>query len=141
MSPQEYKAIARRFLEDAFPQGQFEPILAPGYQDHNAPPGTRPGPAGIVQITEPYRQAFPDLHFTVEDQVAEGDKVVTRFVFHGTHRGSLMGIPPTGRQVHMEGISIYRIADGQMQEAWVQYDILGLLQQLGAFPPALAAAG
>src|SRR5690348_7458363 len=68
MSPQEHKAIARRFLEESFPQGRFEPILAPGYQDHNAPPGTRPGPAGIVQITEPYRQAFPDLHFTVEDQ-------------------------------------------------------------------------
>lgn len=141
MSPQEHKAIARQFLEDAFPQGQFEQILATDYQDHNAPPGTLPGPAGILQITEPYRQAFPDLHFTVEDQVAEGDKVVTRFVFHGTHQGSLMGIPPTGKQVHMEGISIYRIADGRMQEAWVQYDILGLLQQLGAFPPAPAAVG
>lgn len=140
MSQHPHKALARRFFEDAFKTGQFEGLLAPDYCDHNAPPGTPPGPAGIAQITEPYRRAFPDFHFAIDDQIAEGDRVVTRFTFTGTQTGELMGIPPTGKRVTMSGISIYRIAGGQMQEAWVQYDILGLLQQLGAIPRPEPAA-
>jgi steroid delta-isomerase-like uncharacterized protein len=134
VSTEENKAIARRFFEDAFIQGNFEGLLAPDYRDHSAPPGTGSGPEGIRQLTEPYRSAFPDLRFTIDDQLAEGDKVVTRYTFIGTQTGPLMGIPPRGKQVRMAGISIYRIANGQLQEAWVQYDALGLMQQLGAVP-------
>ena len=67
-----------------------------------------------------FRSAFPDLHFTIQDQIAEGEKVVTRYTFRGTQQGELMGIPPTGKQVSIEGISIYRVADGKMQQAWIE---------------------
>jgi predicted ester cyclase len=81
-----------------------------------------------------FRGAFPDIAHTIEDQVAEGDKVVTRLRAHATHKGELMGIPPTGEEVTIEGISIWRIANGKIKECWVNYDALGLLQQLGAIP-------
>jgi steroid delta-isomerase-like uncharacterized protein len=131
------KAIARQFFEDAFGNGQLailDQILAPDYVDHNAPPGLPPGPDGIKILMTTFRTAFPDLRFQIEDQVTEGDRVVTRYTFHGTHQGELMGIPPTGKIVAMPGISIYRIANGKMREAWVQYDTISMLQQLGAMP-------
>ena len=108
--------------------------MAPTYVDQKAPPGTPSGPQGIAAVITMFRQAFPDLHFTIEDQVAEGDKVATRYTFRGTQQGELMGISPTGKQVSIGGISIYRITDGKMQQAWIEYDMLGLLQQLGVVP-------
>ncbi len=80
------------------------------------------------------RGAFPDIHFTVEDQIAETDKVVTRWTARGTHRGQLMGIPATNRSVTWAGITIHRIADGRVAESWVSSDALGLMQQLGVSP-------
>jgi predicted ester cyclase len=76
--------------------------------------------------------AFPDLHFTLEDRIAEGDKVVSRWTFHGTHKGELQGMPPSGKQVTMTGISIDRLAWGKVVESWDNPDQLGLLQQIGA---------
>ena len=134
MSTEENKRIARRFIEESFGQGKFhllDEILADDYLDHDAPPGTPPGREGMKYIKAAYRSAFPDLQFTIEDQIAEGDKVTTRWTFRGTHTGELFGIPPTGKKVVMPGISIYRIADARMQEAWVRYDLLGMMQQLG----------
>lgn len=131
------KAVARRFFEDAFGGGQLDlldQILSPGYVDHDAPPGLPPGPAGIRIIMSTFRSAFPDLRFDIEDQVSEGDRVVTRYTFRGTHLGEMMGIPATGKTVEMPGISIYRLEDGRMAEAWVQYDMLGMLRQLGVIP-------
>ncbi len=78
--------------------------------------------------------AFPDGRFTVSDEVAEGDKVVTRWSFTGTHKGQLMGMAPTGKQVAMTGISITRILDGKIVEAWEEWDSLGMMQQLGVVP-------
>ena len=78
--------------------------------------------------------AFPDLHETVEDIFAEGDKVVTRFTMRGTHQGELMGIPPTGKQVTMTGMTIHRIVSGKIVEDWVVADFLGMMQQLGTIP-------
>jgi steroid delta-isomerase-like uncharacterized protein len=78
-----------------------------------------------------FRQAFPDSYFTVEDMVAEGDKVATRKTFHGTHQGEFMGIPPTGQQVSVGLIDIVRIADGKVVEHWSMGDNLGMMQQLG----------
>jgi steroid delta-isomerase-like uncharacterized protein len=134
MATSDSKAIARRFLVDAFAGGNFDlfdQLLAPTYVDHDAPPGIPPGPTGIRALADTFRTAFPDMRFTIHDVVAEGDRVVARYTFAGTHRGELMGIPPTGKEVAMPGISIYRIAEGRMQEAWVQYDMLGMLRQLG----------
>jgi steroid delta-isomerase-like uncharacterized protein len=137
MSIEHNKAIARQFFEEAYNTGNIgllEQLLAPTYVDHKAPPGTPSGPEGIAHVITMFRQAFPDLRFTIEDQVAEGDKVATRYTFRGTQQGELMGIPPTGKQVSIGGISIYRITDGKMQQAWIEYDMLGLLQQLGVVP-------
>src|SRR5450755_2566596 len=131
------KGVARRFFEDAYNTGNvglLEELLTLTYVDHKAPPGTPSGPTGIAQVIMMFRQAFPDLHFTIEDQVAEGDQVATRYTFRGTQQGELMGIPPTGKQVSIGGISIYRFTDGKMQQAWIEYDMLGLLQQLGVVP-------
>lgn len=131
------KTIAQRFLQDAFEGGNLDlldQLLAPSYVDHDAPPGLPPGPAGIRILFTTFRGAFPDLRFKIHDVVAEGDRVVTRYTFTGTQKGELMGIPPTGKAVEMPGISMYRVAEGRLQEAWVQYDMLGMLRQLGAVP-------
>ena len=82
-----------------------------------------------------YRKAFPDGHQKIEDMVAEGDKVAFRWTFTGTHTGELMGIPPTGVQVKMTGITIYRITNGKVVEGWLNSDRLGVMQQLGVIPP------
>jgi steroid delta-isomerase-like uncharacterized protein len=78
--------------------------------------------------------AFPDLHFTIEDMVAEGDKVVVRWIVRGTHRGTFQDIPPTGKAVTLTGISLFRVANGRGVEVWTDADYLGMLQQLGVVP-------
>ena len=87
-----------------------------------------------------FRTAFPDLSNTVEDQIAEGDKVVTRWTATGTHKGDLMGIPPTNKRATVTGVDIARFHDGKVVEAWVSYDMHGMLQQLGVVP-SMAPAG
>ncbi len=82
-----------------------------------------------------YEAAFPNYQLLAEDMIAEGDKVVVRSTFHGTHKGDLMGIPPTGKEVTMPVMLIYRIADNKIVEHWMQADALGLMQQLGVIPP------
>jgi steroid delta-isomerase-like uncharacterized protein len=137
MGTEENKAVYRRFLELGFNTGNFAAlgeVLSADYVDHDAPPGIPPGPEGIAHLLAPYRAAFPDVHMTVDAQVAEGERVATRYTFRGTHRGDLMGIPPTGKQVEMTGTTIARIVDGKMVEAWVNYDLLGMMQQLGVIP-------
>jgi predicted ester cyclase len=81
-----------------------------------------------------YRDAFPDVLMSVEDQVAEGDKVVTRWIASGTHQGDMMGIAPTGNRVTVAGTSVERIVDGKIEETWDNYDALGMMQQIGAIP-------
>ena len=81
-----------------------------------------------------YRSAFPDVRLIIEEQVAEGDKVVTRWIAYGTHQGEMMGIAPTGNQVRVEGITISHIQEGKIVQEWELFDTLGLMQQLGAGP-------
>ena len=135
MSTEENKAIIRRYFEELFNQGNLsvaDEIIAEGYQ--STLPGVGPGPDGQKQFYQMYQAAFPNLHFTIEDMIAEGDKVVTRWTARATHQGEFQGIAPTGKQVTVSGISIDRIADGKMQETWTNYDQLGMLQQLGVIP-------
>jgi len=87
-----------------------------------------------------YRSSYPDLVVPIEDQVAEGDKVVTRWTARGTHRGELMGTAPTGKQIVVPGVLIDRVVGGQIAEEWASYDALGMLQQIGALP-TLGEAG
>ncbi|MEJ2704021.1 MAG: ester cyclase [Sedimentisphaerales bacterium] len=93
------------------------------------------GPEGFKEYVAGYREAFPDIHWAVEDQVAEGDMVVTRLTGTGTHQGELMGIPPTGLQVTVTAIANVRIVGDKIQESWSSWDALGLMQQLGVMPP------
>ena len=88
----------------------------------------------VRRIVDRFRAAFPDVHYTVEDQIAEGDKVVVRYRFRGTHLGAFQGMPPTGKQVTYTGILIYRIVDGKIAEQWTEFDLLGFLRQLGVLP-------
>ena len=140
MSTEDNRAIVRRYIEGLWNQGDLavaDQILTPDYAAHD--PGTpgrgeRPGPAGEQQVVQMYRTVFPDLYFTVEDQITEGDKVVVRWISHGTHRGELLGLAPTGRQTRVTGITILCLASGKIAENWSNWDALGLLQQVGAIP-------
>jgi steroid delta-isomerase-like uncharacterized protein len=132
------KALNRRFVEEVINQGNTDAIdelIDPGVVDHAAPPGFPTGREGAKQFAAMMRSAFPDLHLTIEDMISEGDKVVMRSTWSGTHEGEFMGIPATGRRVTVSAIDISRVADGKMVEHWEQSDALGLMQQLGAVPP------
>ncbi len=132
------KAIVNWLYAEVFNKGNADiadQLISP---DFNGPAGN--GPEGFKALILPLRQAFPDLHFKIQDTVAEGSRVVVRWIWRGTHRGSFAGIAPTGRQVFNEGIAIYRFEDGKITEAWSQMDRLGVLQQIGALP-AIAQAG
>jgi steroid delta-isomerase-like uncharacterized protein len=137
MSAQENKALVRRFVDEVQSRGNIDAldeICSPEFVNHSAPPGVPSNCEGVKQLTAMFRQAFPDSYFTVEDMMAEGDKVVTRKTFHGSHQGEFMGIPPTGRRVSMGLIDIVRIADGKVVEHWSMGDNLGMMQQLGIVP-------
>lgn len=139
MSTNENKQKLRRILEEFHSEGKLhlaDEIVSPDYIAHGIP-GQPPGPEGLKQGSAWLHAAFPDLRFMVEDQIAEGEKVVTRWTLRGTHRGEFLGIAPTGKLVTITGVSIWRFADGKGVEAWVEMDWLGLLQQLGVFPSRL----
>ncbi len=142
MGANENKAVVRRFIGQAFNAGDLaviDELVASDYVLHFAPEVR--GPKGMKHFVTMYRTAFPDYACTVEDQIVEGDKVVTRWTVRGTQRGELMGIPPTGKQVTLPGVVIDRLANGQLAETWFQADVLGMLQQLGVVQaPAGAAA-
>ena len=130
------KTIARKVFEDIQSQGNLaliDEIVVSDYVGHT-PPTNIHGPEGAKQYVTLLREAFPDLQFTVEDQIAEGDRVVTRWTFRGTHKGQFQGMPPTGKQVTMNGSTTFRIANSKIVEGWNNPDLLGMLQQLGAVP-------
>jgi predicted ester cyclase len=139
---QEIKRSAARFYEeinDTMRTGDLsllDEVLAPDAVDHNPGPGQGPGRDGIKKAFGEFRAAFPDMHVTVEDMVAEGDKVACRIVTRMTHRGDFQGIRATGKQVTQSGIDILRITGGTVAERWGEFDTFGLLQQLGATTPA-----
>lgn len=132
------KAIIQRCTEEVWFKGNLDVIdelVASNYLARNAAPGQPPGRQGLKQAVAMFRDAFPDLQGTIEDIVAEGDRVVTRWTARGTHRGEFMSIAPTNKQMSMTGISITRLADGKIVEDWTQEDALGMLQQLGVVQP------
>lgn len=136
MSTEENKANVRRSFEEGWNQGNiavYDELTSPNYVGHD-PAMTVQGIEGLKQFVSMYLTAYPDTHFTIEDQIAEGDTVVTRWTARGTHKGPLMGIPPTGKQVTVTGITIDRFANGKGVESWSNYDALGMLQQLGVIP-------
>jgi steroid delta-isomerase-like uncharacterized protein len=136
------KELSRRFTE-VFSTGDgalAEQVLSPDIVFHGTTgDGEIRGIDGFKAFVAAYRSAFPGARSTVEDQVAEGDRVVTRWRARGTHRGDLGPIPASSRAFEMEGITIERIAGGKIVEVWVARDELGLLRQLGAPPEPQAA--
>ena len=136
MSTEDNKALIRRAYEEGFNQRNLavlDEVNAPDLVFHNAST-TMQGLEAFKQFLSLYLAAFPDAHFTVEDIIAEGDKVVARHTFRGTQQGDLMGIAPTGKQVTTTGVTITRFANGKGVELWGNNDDLGLLQQLGVVP-------
>jgi steroid delta-isomerase-like uncharacterized protein len=138
-APEEQRAVIWRFIAAIWHQGQFEAIdevIAPAYvhhTSHTAGDGAHEvhGPDGVRGVVSAWRSAFPDLHFTLEDLVVEGDKVVTRWTCCGTHLGVFRGIAPTGKRVTFTGMTLYRIAQGKIVEQWTVEDGVSLYQQLG----------
>ncbi len=145
MSTDENKATFRRYVEEGWARGNVEvadEVFADRYVAHQ-PDGSQEerGPEDVKQFLRQYREAFPDLEITVEDQIAGGDKVVTRWASRGTHQGEFRGIAPTGNEVSLTGIGIFRFSEGKVVESWDNFDQLGMLQQLGAIPSQGQSAG
>lgn len=137
MSIEANKAIDRRIIEEALNRGDFAvayELIAPDFVDHAAPPGMQQGPGGFRAAVAAFRNAFPDLHVTIEEHIAEGDRVARRMTLRGTHHGDLFDIPPTGKAMTITGIHIVRLADGKIAEHWGCNDDVGLLQQIGVIP-------
>jgi steroid delta-isomerase-like uncharacterized protein len=145
MTAKDNKARSRRFFEEVWNRGNMgvlDELIAPELVDHDpAAPGLPAGREGFRQWVTMVRDAFPDVHFTIDDQIAEGDRVVTRWTARGTQRGPFLGIPASGKQVTVTGIALARYANGQNTENWVSWDRLGMLQQLGALPLQERTAG
>jgi steroid delta-isomerase-like uncharacterized protein len=133
------KILVGRWFEEVWNQGREETIdelfaangIGYGLGDTDVP--TR-GPAEFRVFASNLRGALPDIHMTIEDMMAEGDKVTVRITLEGTHKGGQLGVAPTGRRIHIQGIVVVRIANGQIVEGWNSWDQLGLLRQIGALP-------
>jgi ketosteroid isomerase-like protein len=140
-SPEQNKAIAQRFFREvtADPEAVMEELLASDYIGHfpSTPPLDR---EGTKRVGTSLINAF-GYQTTIEDQIAEGDRVATRWTLHGIHRAEFRGIAPTGTHVEVPGITIFRMADGKIAEHWISADFLGLVQQLGGIPGSESASG
>ena len=133
------KAAVRRLYEEAFAQGKPEvvdEVLHPDFvcYDPNSETGEVRGAQTVKGEIEYFLKAFPDFYWRVDDQVAEEDKVTTRYTMGGTHQGEFFGVPATGKRVEISGINIDRVEGGKVVEEWASYDLLGAMRQLGAIP-------
>jgi len=136
MSAAENKASYRRIIEEVWNQGKLallDELCAHNYVGHD-PAMTVHGPEEFKQYVAMFRTAFPDTRMTIEEEIAEGNTVVIRYTSRGTHKGDLMGIPPTGKRTTVTGMSMMRFSNGKSEEAWFSYDALGMMQQLGLIP-------
>lgn len=147
MSTEKNKAIIRRWIEEAWNKGNADiadEIYAPDFTaaDVHDPARILRDPEDIKQSVIETRAAFPDIHFTIDHLIAEGDKVVGAFTIRGTHKGDLEGIPPTGKQVVFSAVDIWRFDGGKIVERCLaSVDRLGLMQQLGTVPPLGGTGG
>jgi len=144
MSAKENKSTLRRFFDEIFNEGNLDvagEIVAEDYVNHDPAPGEQAGLEGLKVFVAGLRTSFPDGHFGIEDQIAEGDKAVTRWTFRGTHKAEFAGIPATGKQVTFSAINIHRVVDGRIQDGWLKWDTLGFMQQLGVIPAPGQASG
>lgn len=137
MSAQKNRNLANRYAEEVWNKGnidQIDELLAEDYQHGSPPPGVSPDREGFKQFVSMAHNAFPDYQLTVEDSLAQGDKVVQRWTARATHEGKFLGVPPTGNDVSFTGISIYQIEGGRIVRDWTRVDLMGLMQQIGTVP-------
>jgi steroid delta-isomerase-like uncharacterized protein len=137
MGTEENKAVVRDYIDELFNKGNFsliDELLASNYLEHVAGTQEIHGLEAMEQAVTTYRSAFPDITVAIEDQIAEGDRVASRWTLRGTHQGELAGIPPTGKQVTMTGMEMNRVVNGKVVETWSEFDALGMMQQLGVVP-------
>ena len=134
MSVEENKLVVREFIDETLNKGNVDAAgdyVADGVVELVPLPGQGPGLAGLKDVLRGMRIAFPDLHWTIEEQIAEADKVLTRFTWTGTHKAEFLGVPATGCQVSVWGMVIDRLENGKIKETRILMDALGLMQQLG----------
>jgi steroid delta-isomerase-like uncharacterized protein len=138
MSTEQNKATFQRYVEEVGNEGNLELAdeIFDRYLAHQSDGSVlERGPEDVKRFMGEFRQAFPDFHSTIEDQIAEGDKVVTRWTMRGTHQGEFRDIAPTGKQITVTGIGIFRFSDeGKVIESWDNFDQLGMMRQLGVVP-------
>ena len=137
---QDNSAIIRRFVDEVINQGKMgsaEEFVWEDVVEQVPLPGQGPGLEGLKDVLRGMRSAFPDIDFSIKEQVCEGDKVVSRFEWTGTHKAEFMGVPATGRQVRVWGVVIDRLEAGRIKDTRILMDALGLMMQLGALPPSV----
>jgi len=137
MPEQENIAVVGRFIEEVINQGKLDAadeIVEENFIELDPLPGQRQGREGLKEVIAMLRVAFPDIHWVTDETVAAGDKVVTRFTWTGTHRGTFLGIPATGRHITVKGVVIDRLSAGRMADSRILMDSLGMMQQLGVVP-------
>jgi steroid delta-isomerase-like uncharacterized protein len=134
---EENKALDRRIFEEvwgAYDLDKVEKYFAADYVNHNEVPGLPPGREGVKAMVNMFASAWSDAKLVIDVQIAEGDKVVTRWSSTATHTGELLGVPATGKQIKVTGITISRFKGGKVVESWGEYDSIGMMQQLGVVP-------
>ena len=139
--PQDNAAIVRRFVDEVITGGDIESSAEFVWEDvvEQVPlPGQGPGLDGLKDVLRGMRAAFPDLVFSILEQLSDGDRVASRFEWTGTHQGAFLGVPPTGRPVRVWGMVIDRLEQGRIKETRILMDTLGLMIQLGVIPPPAA---
>jgi len=137
MTPAEIKAAGAEFLETVMNQGNvaaLDQFMAPTFVDHSPYPGAPPTAEGMKGSITQFRSALPDLHYTIDDEIVEGDTLVHMITGHGTMTGPLMGIPPTGKSATWREVHIVKLEGSQITGAWSVVDQLGMLVQLGIVP-------
>lgn len=131
------KTVIRAFVEDVINQGRLEranDLVAEDFIELDPLPGQQQGKEGLKDVIAAMRAAFPDIHWVLEEMIAEDDKVVSRFTWTGTHRGSFLGIPSTNRKVSVKGVVIDRLEAARMADSRILMDTMGMMQQLGVIP-------
>ncbi len=137
MPEQQNLAVLQRFIEEVINQGNLataDEIVEENFVELDPLPGQRQGREGLKEVIAMMRGAFPDIHWVAEESIAAGEKVVTRFTWRGTHRGTFLGIPATGKPVSVKGVVIDRMSGGKMADSRILMDTLGMMQQLGVVP-------
>ena len=137
MPERENAAVIGRFIEEVINQGKLnaaDELVQENFIELDPLPGQRQGREGLKEAIAMMRAAFPDMHWVADETIAAGEKVVTRFTWTGTHRGTFLGIPATGRPVTVKGVVIDRLSGGKMADSRILMDSLGMMQQLGVVP-------